>query len=286
MTSPIASTHVSVPTPLRLGFTLEFEELYSRAGAIKLDGAFLDFLGDCDAALRARLEAGRAAPEQLPRKQESELLIAIAPYIEDFVAKLFGIEAEAEALAARHNELAPLWSVKRLFVQRRAANRIKPEEAATFDGPALEAQLVAEFGEPFSELAFARNVVHWQQDEEANAIRLQLAQRYAAWAVHTAGGCAQHKRGVLFKAPEKLDFMRLVPVQTESRQGFTVHRLQHLRRREGFELTDPGMDLAARSIRRTTASSATTRARIPAHRLSARRRPEGRPARSRRPSSA
>ena len=42
--------------------------------------------------------------------------------------KLFGIEAEARALAERHNALAPLWSVKRLFVQRRAMHKVKPEE--------------------------------------------------------------------------------------------------------------------------------------------------------------
>lgn len=234
---------MSVPSALRLGFGLEFEELYRRDALIELDGAFLDFLGECDAALRARLEAGRAAPNQLTRKQESELLIAVAPYTDDFVARLFGIEAEAQALAARHSELAPLWSVKRLFVQRRAASRIKPEEAATFDGPAMEAQLVAEFGEPFSELAFARHVVQWQQNEEANALRLQLAQRYAAWAVHTPAGSARHKRGVLFKTPAKLDFMRLVPLATESPQGFAEHHLHHLRHREGFALTDCGTDL-------------------------------------------
>src|SRR5438128_9047722 len=45
----------------------------------------------------------------------------------------FGIEAEARALAGRHHELAPLYSVKRLFVQRRALHKVKPEDASPED---------------------------------------------------------------------------------------------------------------------------------------------------------
>ena len=38
------------------------------------------------------------------------------------------------ALQARHDELAPLYSVKRLFVQRRAVKGVKEAEAAALDG--------------------------------------------------------------------------------------------------------------------------------------------------------
>jgi len=37
--------------------------------------------------------------------------------------------------------------------------------------------------------------------------------------------------------------MRLVPVHTGTSRGFAEHRLDHLRHRNGFELTDPGTDL-------------------------------------------
>ena len=36
----------------------------------------------------------------------------------------------------------------------------------------------------------------------------------------TPEGKARHRAGVLFKAPHKLDFMRLIPVHTENRDGF------------------------------------------------------------------
>ncbi len=230
---------------LRLAFGINFRDLYDRQALRALDGTFLDFLGEADAALRDRLAAARKATDELAVKDESELLIALAPHLDDFIARLFGIEAEVQALAARHHELAPLYSVKRLFVQRRALHRIRDEEAQGVDGAAAEQQLVARFGEPFSELAFARHVTEWQKGEAANADALALAARYAAWASVTPEGKAKHRTGVLFKTPRKLDFMRLVPVHTDASQGYPRHTLspEHLRRRAGFGLTDPGTDL-------------------------------------------
>ena len=239
------NSSVDLPsTPqLRLPFNLRFEDLYRRQGLLRVDAAFVDFLGQAEPALRVRLESLRGGQSPLPPKQESEFLIAVAGHLDDFIAHLFGIEAEAGALSARHFELAPLYSCKRLFVQRKAVNTHKAEAAAGFDGPRLEAQLVAWFDEDFSELAFARHVSAWFKDEAANKDKLDAALRYAAWAVRTREGQHKHHAGVLFKLPGKLDFQRLVPVETHTRNGVTVHTLSHLRRRPGFALTDPGMDL-------------------------------------------
>ena len=213
---------------------------------MRLDAAFLDFLGEGDAALRALLAAARLSINTPSGKEQSELLIALAPHLEDFLARLFGIETQVQALAARHHELAPLYSCKRLFVQRRAMTKVKPEEAATIDGPALEAKLTEYIGTPFTELSFAREVAHWLMDEAAHAGELQLATRYAAWAVQTAAGRERHRSGVLFKVPAKLDFEHLVPLATVNLDGISAYRLgggHALRRRKGFALTDAGTDL-------------------------------------------
>ncbi|MGH8529769.1 MAG: FAD-dependent oxidoreductase [Nevskiales bacterium] len=230
---------------LKLKYELEFADLYRREGLQRLDAAFLDFLGEADRALRTQLETARANPDALSAKQESALLIALGPQLEDFLAALFGIQAEMQALAASHHRLAPLYSCKRLFVQRKAMKHVKPEEAAGFDGPALETALEQSMGKPFEELAFAVAIAGWQQDEAANAESLEMATRYAAWSVHTPAGHARHRHGVLFKAPHKLDFEHLVPLQSEVAKGAIVFRIPvaHLRRREGFALTDAGTDL-------------------------------------------
>ena len=147
-----------------LDFGFSFSDLYSRAGLARIDAAFLEYLGQSDAALAENLIAARARTDALAKKAESELLIAAAPHLQDFVAALFGISAEVQALSARHAELAPLYTIKRLFVQRRAMHAIKPDEAAGLDGAALEARLASWFGQAFSELAFAREVSAWLKD--------------------------------------------------------------------------------------------------------------------------
>jgi NADPH-dependent glutamate synthase beta subunit-like oxidoreductase/NAD(P)H-flavin reductase len=201
---------------MKLAFGLQFHDLYAREGLLRVDAAFLSFLGEVDGALKEKVLAARKDPPVL--KAESDILVALAPHVDDFIAKLFGIEREAQALAARHHELAPLYSVKRLFVQRRALHKVKPEDAKP-DGYQFT-----------TELEFARQVTEWLKDEANNLKELEGAARYAAWAATTPDGKARHRHGVLFKAPLKLDYMKLIP-HVEPRD------------REGFALTDAGTDL-------------------------------------------
>ncbi|HEU0290909.1 MAG TPA: FAD-dependent oxidoreductase [Burkholderiales bacterium] len=227
----------------RSGFT--FEDLYLHEGLVKLDRSFLAGLEQGDSQLHQQLARARVEPATLTRKQESELLLALVPHLEQFLAKLFGIESEAAKLSTKHNELAPLYHVKRHFVQRKAMHRFKPDEAGGFNGAELERELEHAFGEAFSEIAFARHVAEWQKNEEAHVAVLDTALRYAAWAALSGAGKVRHRDGVLFKAPAKLDPQRLVPVTTEESGGYRSHRLnpEHLRRRDGFKLTDPGTNL-------------------------------------------
>src|SRR5688572_29810854 len=236
--------------PLSLGHGLEFADLYSRDGLQRIDRCFVDALRESDAALASRLTAARDAPADLARKAESELLIALAPHLEDFLAALFGIGTQVRALESRHHELAPLYVVKRQFVQRKAMNAYRADVAASFDADALRSQVEHAIGaaldDDAGELAFARAILVWQGDAEASAERLDVAARYAAWAAHTAEGRARHRRGVLFRAPRKLDFMHLVPVMPAPRNDVPALALDAghaLRRREGFALTDAGTDL-------------------------------------------
>ena len=231
---------------LTLAHGLTFADLHAHDGLQRIDALFGEHVRAADAALSDRSSAGRAAPDAMGAKPEADLLLALAPHLEDFLADLFGIVPAVRALEARHHELAPLFVVKRQFVQRKAMNAYKADVAATFDGIALRAAVESALGAPFSELAFANAVNAWQQDGTGNAAALDTAMRYAAWAAHTAEGRAAHRGGVLFRAPRKLDFMKLVPLEAETRDGVTAWKLPSdhaLRRREGFALTDHGTDL-------------------------------------------
>lgn len=241
--SILAASPTAAVTTLTLEFGISFPELYERAGLIKLDQIFLNFLKEGDFTLYDRLIQARQNPELLARKDESALLIEVAPWLEDFIATLFGIKAEVSALAARHHELAPLYFCKRQFVQRRAKTKVSDEVLQTLNGSVLEQKLVEEFGQPFSELVFASHVARWMEDEVNHAAQLELALHYAAWALRTPEGQAHTRQGILFKSPRKLDFQHLLSLTSDDRNGYTVHSLDHVRYREGFSLTDQGTDL-------------------------------------------
>ena len=232
--------------PLKLAHGLTFADLYQRDGLVKLDAAFCADLSTADRALAARLTAARHEPTTLNKKDESTLIIDLGPHLERFISRLFGIAAEVLALTGRHDELAPLYVVKRQFVQRKAMTTYKADAAAGFDGIALEAALATMFGGTFSELAFAEHAEEWLKDEAAHEKNIDLAMRYAAWAVHSATGRTRNHAGVLFKAPAKLDMQNLlVHAEKHAADGVTTFTIkpEHIRRRKGFALTDNGKDL-------------------------------------------
>ena len=228
---------------LKFGFS--FDDFYRRDGLLRLDQVFLKELQQSDTAVHDRLTAARSSAEPLIAKDESALLLALAPHLDDFIGQLFGIAAEVSNLSEQHHKLAPLYSVKRLFVQRKAMHKYKPDAAAGINGEEVGKALEKHFGEPLTELVFARHITQWQQDEASHTDALELALQYAAWASHTEAGHALHHDGVLFKSPHKLDFQNLVPSQVTTAKGYTEHRfdVSRLRQRAGFKLTDKGTDL-------------------------------------------
>jgi hypothetical protein len=140
--------------PAILGFGFSFADLATRDGLVRLDRLFLDRIAGEDAALYPRLLAARAAPDAVTGPDESELVVALAPHLDAFVAALFGIEAETLALAHATHALDPIHACKRLFVQRQAVK--KYPDPAGFDGAALRADLETRFGGTGCSVAICR----------------------------------------------------------------------------------------------------------------------------------
>ena len=237
---------------LKLACDLEFEDLYNTPGLARVDAAFLAHLALADMGLWAKLGEARRDPAKFDPKTESELLLGLAPHVDDFIGKLFGIAPEISALAERHHELAPVFEVKRQFVQRKAAKAHDAAAIATFDGATLTAETAALVGSDVSdiaafELAFARHVTRWSADAATFTGSLEVAVKYAAWALQSAAGAHRHAGGVLFKVPRKIDPLTLIDHAVDRRlkdgtSTFTI-KPEHMRRREGFKLTDRGTDL-------------------------------------------
>ncbi len=175
-------------------------------------------------------------------------MIAIAPHLEDFVGELFHIDEELTALQARHHALAPMNALKRKFVQKKAISGVKEEQANAINGMALAPELESLFGEPLTEASFTEHVGRWLENEDEHKTQLDIAAKYAAWAALSEAGRERYgHHSVLFRVPQKLVMERLVPVETLTTPNGVFNQIladHHLRHREGFKLTDPGMGLA------------------------------------------
>src|SRR5215210_7437568 len=132
-----------LPNDFPLGIEgFNYGDLFRPERLRALAEAFYAEVGRADAALRARLaEYVDARGENLKgTKAESELLIAAAPHLSRFVARLFRVETERERLAESIRAQDPVFQFKQ-FVQRRATKSFPAERAAALDVEAADAAL-------------------------------------------------------------------------------------------------------------------------------------------------
>ncbi len=91
------------------------------------------------------------------RKVESKILTDAAPYLSEFVARMFNVDRERENLQREIAEQNPIWKYK-FFVQRRAIKNFTAEKSADFN----EAELTQALNE-FKFAAFDETLIY---DEE------------------------------------------------------------------------------------------------------------------------
>lgn len=230
---------------LNLRGGIRFSELYERGGLLKIDALFSSYLEQCDGGLHSRFLHARDSSESLGRRDESALITDLSPHVDEFIGWLFDCSEAIKAGEADHTGLSKFHKVKREFIQRRALKKISPDAATGEDGEALAASLVGLFSEPLTEQSFVRHVAAWLAVESDHQSDLDLAARYAAWATLTKAGARKHKGGILFRVPHKLNPDRLIEIETTTEGGISKFQLppDEWRQRNGFGLTDPGMDL-------------------------------------------
>ncbi len=250
---------------LHLAFSLHFADLYRRTGLLAIDRAYRRGLRNYDPGLARQLKAARRG--LLDRATESGLILDLAPYTEDFIAGLFHVQSQTNRLNGRINALAPLYSCRRLFVQRRAVRKYPAGQATSFNGAELARALglgsldaaMDRQGCRTLEDRFSSKVGQWCSREDAHTDDIDRALRFAAWVVHHDDAEKIRKNSILFIIPSKIDNDNLVPLESHllateedaakngngaaGRPHYRQIGKGHERRRDGFALTDNGMDL-------------------------------------------
>ncbi len=120
---------------LKLNHNLNLADLYTYQGLQSLDTIFLNYLDNIEPTLKAQLLQLRFDKPK-HSKDIATFLLNLSPYVEDFIADLFNIQKEINALRQSHYDLAHLYTVKRLFVQRKSTAKYgkTPESIENIDG--------------------------------------------------------------------------------------------------------------------------------------------------------
>ena len=187
---------------MQLNFKISFSNLYTCSGLIKLDETFLDYIKSCDESLFCSLiEAREKAASSLMSSQcltlgsieqpmlatqmtDSQLIIDLSYLLDEFIAKLFNIEKEAEELKKKHNDFAAIYKCKRLFVQRYALKKYTDiadkDIDIDIDIDYVTSKLNRFLALPTTEKNFAEQVMRWLENKEDHKEEIELAAQYAA----------------------------------------------------------------------------------------------------------
>jgi NADPH-dependent glutamate synthase beta subunit-like oxidoreductase/NAD(P)H-flavin reductase len=248
-------TDTATPSLLQLGVPgFSYADLYAPERLRDLHDVFLREVGDTDPDLRRRWDAYRADPDApRPAPEVSLLYVQLAPYLSRFVARMFGIEAEVRSLADATAEQDVLFRFKADFVRRRVLPLLKGGQpvAVTDDERALVEGLVRAQHPSDGEMALARagcllldrEIAAGKSGDEmeqaAVASAIEAMRRWCAAHMHDDG----HRSWVVFKVAGNVDYFKLVEVEHPRADVPTAMTGpdRHLRRRDGFTLTDPRM---------------------------------------------
>jgi hypothetical protein len=227
-----------------------FADLFHVEGLQRLDERFAAYLRERDTALGERLGAYRASPQDPPPLELSEFLLALAPHLESFIAELFGIEEPLAATRAETLSHDVVMTFKKQMVLRRARRYRKPVTASFAELDAWLDARVAEAGldgRGDRERAVARLAADWLEAPEANEERIDRLTQWCQRALKDAEGQAAVAGWSSFELPRHVDHAHLVPLV--ALENDLIGRKQgdprHLRRRDGFALTDRRMDARA-----------------------------------------
>src|SRR5688500_7519094 len=126
------------------GFT--FADLHRPARLRELYLRFVEQVRRTEPELWTEWERYCEVPESLSNIARSNLIVAMAPHVSRFVSALFGVGADAEALASQTRAYDTLFRFKIDFVRRRALPLLKagaPVEASAEDHALVEAALAS-----------------------------------------------------------------------------------------------------------------------------------------------
>ncbi len=246
-------SHPAKPSALTLGVPgFTYADLYRPERLRDLHEVFLREVGGADPDLLRRWDEYRADPgAPRPAPDVSLLYVRMAPYLSGFLARLFGIGDEVRGLAAATAEQDVLFRFKADFVRRRVVPLLKGGQPVTLTDAERElAESLVRGQHPSDgEMALARagcllldrEIAAGKGGDESEkaavASAIEALRKWCAAHLHDE----PYRSWVVFKLAGNVDYFKLVEVEHRHPDLPTAMEgpESHLRRRDGFTLTDP-----------------------------------------------
>lgn len=231
-----------------------FKALFQAETLRLLDSQFLDYLYQRDPELHTTLLAYREGHQILTAEKISELLLACAVWLENFIAELFVLQEELTVSQQETLSYNIIFEFKKWFIQRRVRRRLSQEPPVTdfsvledwlsnIVESALQEQLISADGD--RELAVAQLGHYYLAHQDTCAEATEKLTRWCIGALTTPEGQVATLGWMSFYFPHRVDHNNLVatiPLANDplGRLGGLPSRQ---RQRTGFQLTDKRMSI-------------------------------------------
>jgi NADPH-dependent glutamate synthase beta subunit-like oxidoreductase/NAD(P)H-flavin reductase len=236
--------------------TTAFKQLFQADTLYQLDQQFLAYLKHHDSALHHQLLAYRNGSTTTV----SKLILASAPWLEEFIADFFAIQDSLVESRQRNRQDDPILEFKKNFVLRRAKRRLhQPTDAADFTQlnewlaqaiRGYQSSLLQEIpnlpvspAELITEIAVAQLAQYYLAHNASYAEEIAQLTNWCVAALTTPDGQAWVHDWISFRLPQPIDHANLVPVipVTNDPLKRLEAPLSTRRQRYGFKLTDQRM---------------------------------------------
>lgn len=234
-------------------FGISFEELYTLDGLAIVNQKFDEFLKIKDQKIYDEFFALKSNPSSFAKAQTSEILIKTSRILEDFLATLFGVSKENDALKKKHDDLHKIYVARREFVQRQVAKK-SSSITENVDGSKILANLEISYSNiDEQEIKLAERILSllWEISSlnEKQQKDLEDLTSYSCWALYSEEGRKLHQTGALFILPSKVNHEKLFEFESKNTNESEVKTYSSVaistrnNSQNNFDLTDAGHGL-------------------------------------------
>ncbi|WPY00389.1 Putative bifunctional glutamate synthase subunit beta/2-polyprenylphenol hydroxylase domain protein [Candidatus Trichorickettsia mobilis] len=221
---------------MQLAFGFIFDDLSSLVKLYELDQVFLEFLEEHNSEVYQKLchlriinKSNTQSYTYLDELEYSNLLLDLAPILENFLAQLFFIEPEITKSRFEHIKFNSIYQCKRKFIQRFAIKKYPKASINSIDIVNVTNTLNQLIRAELTPIIFATHVNEWLLDPKKYVDALDIAAQYAAWMVHT------NNEHILFQLPKSVNQAELID------QDKIAQYKKHIR--IGFDYTNTELTL-------------------------------------------